>query len=653
MKHRAGAPPLAIHRAQGLGKRLTRAALESSALALLVAGLAINLMVYAWSSNALEDDAQVQARIAADASGAALLFGDIAAATETLAALRASPNIAAASLLDAQGRPFAQYRRAAGSAAAPAASGLFGDGGRTQVAAPVVQNDIPIGRVVLEVSLQPLRSRALAFAALTAVAGAFALALALLRIRRVRRAVSRTEDQLDRLAFFDPVTGLYNRHAATEHLRAMVAGARAGGGGFALVLLDLDDFKLVNDTYGHAAGDDVLRTLADRLRNGVGRADPVFRLGGDEFVVVCGDGPEGAMLDRLGGDLVECLQEPLHAARHEVYLRASVGIARYPDHAGDAEELLRAADTAMYEAKAAGKNTFAVYDRAMADETFIRLQLHTELRQAIERDQLVLHYQPIVDLGRGGVIGVEALVRWRHPERGVLAPAAFIDVAERTGLIAGIGAWVLEAAARQHAAWARCGLGRLFVAVNASGRQFRRGLLLEQVRAALACSGADPRHIQVEITEHTLVEDVAANVRTLAALRELGVQIAIDDFGTGLSSLAYLKRLPIDKLKIDRSFVRDLPAATEDAAIVAAILSMARALGLQVVAEGIETAPQRDLLQGLGADHGQGYLFSRPVPAEDIPALVAALEAAAAPAPRPCAPEGGQVFRPDPVFPSA
>jgi EAL domain-containing protein (putative c-di-GMP-specific phosphodiesterase class I) len=228
------------------------------------------------------------------------------------------------------------------------------------------------------------------------------------------------------------------------------------------------------------------------------------------------------------------------------------------------------------------------------------------------------------------VIGVEALVRWRHPERGVLAPGAFIDVAERTGLIADIGAWVLEAAACQHAAWARSGMGHLFVAVNASGRQFRRGLLLEQVRAALDRSGADPRRIQVEITEHTLVEDVASNVRTLAALRELGVQIAIDDFGTGLSSLAYLKRLPIDKLKIDRSFVRDLPAATEDAAIVAAILSMARALGLQVVAEGIETAPQHDLLQGLGADHGQGFLFSRPVPAEELPAAIAALEAAAA-----------------------
>jgi diguanylate cyclase (GGDEF)-like protein len=628
MKVQGGAAPLAIDRAQGLGKRLTRAALESSALALLVAGLTINLLLYAWSRNALQDDAHVQARIAAEGSGAALLFGDVPAATETLATLHASPTIAAATLLDASGRTFARYRRAPDAAAAPAASSLFTDGGRTQVEEPVVQNGNAIGRVVLEVSLQPLRSRALAFATLTAVATALALAIASLRIRRVRRAVSRTEDQLDRLAFFDPVTGLYNRHAATEHLRAMVRPGAAGPG-FALVLLDLDDFKLINDTYGHEAGDDVLRTLAQRLRDGIGRANPVFRLGGDEFVVVCNDAPDTAALDRLGAECVGCLQEPLQAARHEVYLRASVGIARYPDHAGNAEELLRAADTAMYEAKAAGKNTYAVYNRAMADETFVRLQLHTELRQAIERDQLVLHYQPIVDLGLARVIGVEALVRWRHPERGVLAPGAFIDVAERTGLIADIGAWVLEAATRQHAAWAREGMGHLFVAVNASGRQFRRGLLLEQVRTALDLSGADPGRIQVEITEHTLVEDVAANVRTLAALRELGVQIAIDDFGTGLSSLTYLKRLPIDKLKIDRSFVRDLPAATEDAAIVAAIVSMAHALGLQVVAEGIETAPQRDLLHGLGAEHGQGFLFSRPVPAEDLPAAIAALEAAA------------------------
>jgi diguanylate cyclase (GGDEF)-like protein len=527
-----GSVPLALDRAQGLAGRLTRAALESAALALLVAGLTMNVLLYAWSRH--------------------------------------------------------------------------------------------------EGSLQPLRSRALAFAAITVVATALALAIASLRIRRVRGAVSRAEEQLDELAFIDPVTGLYNRRAATEHLRARVARARAGDGGFALVLLDLDDFKLVNDTYGHAAGDEALRTLAQRLREHVGRADPVFRLGGDEFVVVFGDCPDAVALERHVEACVACLQEPLQAAGHEVYLRASVGLARYPDHAGDAEELLRAADTAMYEAKAAGKNTYAVYDRALADETFLRLQLHTELRQAIEREQLVLHYQPIVDLARARVIGVEALVRWRHPERGVLAPGAFIDVAERTGLIADIGGWVLEAAARQHAAWARMGLGHLFVAVNASGRQFRRGLLLDQVRTALARSGADPARIQVEITEHTLVEDVASNVRTLAALRELGVQIAIDDFGTGLSSLAYLKRLPIDKLKIDRSFVRDLPAASEDAAIVAAILSMARALGLQVVAEGIETTPQRDLLHGLGADHGQGFLFSRPVPADDLPAAIVALEAAAA-----------------------
>jgi EAL domain-containing protein (putative c-di-GMP-specific phosphodiesterase class I) len=265
----------------------------------------------------------------------------------------------------------------------------------------------------------------------------------------------------------------------------------------------------------------------------------------------------------------------------------------------------------------------------MAEDTFVRLQLHTELRQAIEREQLVLHYQPIVDLASGHVIGVEALVRWRHPERGVLAPAAFIEEAERTGLIADIGAWVLQEAARQHVLWERVGLGHLFIAVNASGRQFRRGLLLQQVHAALDASGANPRCIQVEITEHTLVEDLAGNVRTLTALRELGVRIAIDDFGTGLSSLAYLKRLPIDKLKIDRSFVRDLPAATEDSAIVAAILSMARALGLQVVAEGIETEPQRDLLRELRADHGQGYWFSRPMPAEDLPAVIATLERAA------------------------
>jgi diguanylate cyclase (GGDEF)-like protein len=612
-------PLLSAVRTRGLGRRLTRAALESSALALVVAGITINLTLYLWSRSTLEDDAHVQARIAADSMSAALLFGDAKAASETLNSLRASPDIAAATLYDRDGRPFAQFRRGTDPATA-----RQGREDQVQVEELVTQNGGRPGRVVLAMSLRSLRSRAAVFALVTLIAAALALAIAYLRIRRVRRAVNSTEERLDRLAFFDPVTDLYNRHAATEHLGAMVDRCRADGTGFALTLLDLDDFKLVNDTFGHAAGDDVLRILAGRLQQGAGPLDLVFRLGGDEFIVVSPLPADKSALDVMGKRTLRCLQQPLDAARQEVYVRGSAGIARFPDDAATAEQLLRAADTAMYVAKAAGKNTFALFHPSMDDAARSGLQLDAELRRAIAEGQLVLHYQPIVELSTRRVVGVEALVRWQHPERGLLQPAAFIDMAERSGLIADLGGWVLKRAAEQQARWASQGLGDLFIAVNVSGRQFRRGLLVDQVRHALEGSGARADRLQIEITEHTLVEHVAANVRVLSRLRELGLRVAIDDFGTGLSSLAYLKRLPIDKLKIDRSFVKDLPESCEDVAIVSAILSMAAALGLEVVAEGIETESQCGLLRDLGSGHGQGYLFSHPVVAERIEQMLCA-----------------------------
>jgi diguanylate cyclase (GGDEF)-like protein len=604
-------------RTQDLGRRMTRAALESSALALVVAGITINLTLYLWARSSLEDDARVHARIAADSTSAALQFGDAKAASESLNSLRASTEIEAATLYAPGGRLVAQFRRN------PVRTS--NDHTREElvtVEEPVSQGGGPPGRVVLAVSLSSLRSRAAMFVLVSLVSAALALAIAYLRIRRVRRAVINTESRLDRLAYFDPVTDLYNRHAATEHLGAMVETCRAEGASFALTLLDIDDFKLVNDTFGHATGDDVLRILAARLQHGTRASDVVFRLGGDEFIVVSPSSPDQGPIEGLGKRVLHCLQEPLNAAQQEIYVRGSAGIARFPEDALTAEQLLRAADTAMYVAKAAGKNTFAVYQPSMDEETLSGLQLDAELRRAIAGDELVLHYQPIVELASRRLLGVEALVRWQHPQRGLLQPAAFIDMAERSGLISDIGAWVLLRAAHQQARWATQGLGDLFIAVNVSGRQFRRGLLLDQVQRALDSSGACANRLQIEITENTLVEDVISNVRILSSLRELGMQISIDDFGTGLSSLAYLKRLPIDKLKIDRSFIKDLPDSAEDVAIVSAILSMASALGLQVVAEGIETEPQRRLLSQLGGDHGQGYLFSRPVAHEQIEQMV-------------------------------
>ncbi len=628
---------------RGLGLRLTRAAIAAAGVALLVAGLILNVFLYFWSRGTLVEDMLVQARVAADNSVAPLLFSDLSAAGETLGSLQASRAVVSARLFDARGGVFAVYHRSKNEAPPPlpaTASGALPEpalfhGGWLYVNAPVRQDTRLLGRVELVVSLRPLFDRALNFAAITAGSGLAALGIAYLLAVGIRRDIDRTEARLDELAYIDPVTRLYNRHAANEHLQALVERARSEGTGFSLMLLDLDDFKLINDTLGHAVGDDVLRLLAERLHDGLRTGDLVFRFGGDEFVIV-GEGPvrEGAS-QRLGQAAMRSLQAPLHVGPHEIYVRGSAGIAQFPGDADDAHALLRAADMAMYGAKAAGKNTFAVFQPEMGQSSHARLRIDTELRHAIQRGELRLHYQPIVELGSGGIIGVEAVVRWQHPQRGLLQPVEFIDVAEHTGLVVELGGWVLEAAAQQLARWHAAGFSELYVAVNVSGRQIKRQVLLQQVEHVLEVTGVNPARLEIEITEHTLVEDVNVNVQTLSALRDKGMRIAVDDFGTGLSSLAYLKRLPIDKFKIDRSFVHELPDAAGDVAIVTAIISMARALGLHVIAEGVETEAQRELLTRLGCEYAQGFLFSRPVPPERLTELLMSSSASAAHAPVP------------------
>jgi diguanylate cyclase (GGDEF)-like protein len=614
-----------------LGARLSRVAMGSAGLALVVAGTLLNITVYFWSRSVLQHDLQVQLRVVAAHLAAEWRSDEPQAAINELSALQLAPDVVRATMLDANGVPFAVYQQP-GAPPPPALpvslrpgiaaeQALFSQG-RLYVSVPVLRRGWAVGRLELVVTLYPLLQRTLVFAAITGLSGVAALGLAYLLAVGVRREVEGAEQRLDELAFIDPVTGLYNRAAANQHLQGMVERARQLGEGFGLMLLDLDDFKLINDTLGHAVGDEVLKLLGQRLRHGLRASDMVFRFGGDEFIVVS-DGPlQHGGGERLGRAAMLSLQTPLQVGAHEIYVRASAGIARFPDDAEDVQALLRAADTAMYGAKAAGKNTFAIYRQDMGGSSHSHLRIDTELRRAIGRDELVLHYQPIVDLASGLVTGAEAVVRWRHPERGLLAPGEFIDVAERSGLIVELGEWVLRAAARQLAAWDAQGLGGLALAVNVSGRQIKRGVLQAQVTQALAEAGIGAERLEIEITEHTLVEDVEANVAALNALRGMGMRIGIDDFGTGLSSLAYLKRLPIDKLKIDRSFVRELPHASDDTAIVSAIVSMARALGLAVVAEGVETVAQRDWLARLGCDLAQGFFYSRAVPAEEFAALL-------------------------------
>ncbi|HZF80764.1 MAG TPA: EAL domain-containing protein, partial [Rubrivivax sp.] len=425
------------------------------------------------------------------------------------------------------------------------------------------------------------------------------------------REVDATEKRLDTLAYFDPVSGLPNRHACNEALEA-ASGSPRSQGGFAVLLLDLDDFKYVNDTLGHEVGDALLKQLATRIRSRLRDGDRSFRLGGDEFLVLAPCPADPAALRDLGMLAVQALEAPMEVGAHTLHARISVGVAHFPTDAEDVSGLLRAADTAMYEAKKKGKNTCVVFHPSMQRDGDRRMRIEQELRSATARGEFHLLFQPIIDLRERRMVGVEALVRWRHPDLGLVSPTEFIPLAERSGSILEIGQWVLKEACRQMKVWTNEGLDDIYVAVNVSARQVKRGLA-QQIGDALAEAQLPAHHLEIELTEHSLVEDIDTNVEQLRLLERAGVRIAIDDFGTGLSSLAYLKRLPIEKLKIDRTFVKDLPDNRDDSAIVSAIVSLAKTLNLTVVAEGVETEAQRDHLQALGCDNGQGFFYSRPV----------------------------------------
>lgn len=599
-----------------LGVRLTRLALGAAVLALLVTGTVLNIAMFVQARDALIDETTTQARVIAANLGATLLFQDTHAAGEVLGSLERSPSVRRATVFDARGTLFVDYQSPglAPEALQPLRSaGLPGHSirqGLLVVVERIENASAELGRIRFEVPLEPLYQRAWLFGGITAVAAACAMLLAYLLAVGVRRDVDGIERRLDELAYLDPVTGLYNRHAAHEHLESYLAQSRRSGEGFSIVTLDLDDFKAINDSLGHPIGDEMLRLVAQRLQQVLKPGARAYRFGGDEFVMICPWQP-GYRDPHLYGVMArEVLGGSVQVQGIDARLGGSVGVARYPVDGQRAEEVLLASDMAMYQAKAAGKNQVAVFHAGLRELNEQRLRIESDLRAALREGRLRLHYQPIIDLASGQVVGTEALLRWHHPERGVVPPAQFIAVAERSGLIVELGGWVLQQAAQQQQRWAAMGLPPLPVAVNVSARQLRDGRLLQQFDQALASTGCDASLIEIELTEHTLVEDIDDNIRLLTALRERGVRIAIDDFGTGLSSLAYLKKLPAAKLKIDRSFVRDLPDDRGDVAIVEAAVSMAHALGLLVVAEGVETEAQHQMLGRLGCNFGQGYLYS-------------------------------------------
>jgi diguanylate cyclase (GGDEF)-like protein/PAS domain S-box-containing protein len=432
------------------------------------------------------------------------------------------------------------------------------------------------------------------------------------------------EQQIAYLAYHDSLTGLPNRALLAEHLELALARGRRTASSVALLYLDLDDFKLVNDSLGHAAGDQLLVQIALRLQDRSRATDLLARQGGDEFLLLLSDvkGDAVATARTAAEGILEALSQPFSIAGTDFHVGASIGIGVFPRDANDAEELLRHADAAMYQAKARGRNTVAVYS-GEGHQSRDRLSLSTRLRRAIARDELVLHFQPIVDPRDGTLRKTEALVRWDDPDRGLVAPVEFIPFAEESGLIDEVGEWVLEALCRQRLEWQAAGLDPE-VTFNVSPRELRRTVFAEHLRTRLAAHGLDPGRVTVEVTESAAMGDFGITEPVLRDLAAAGFKVAIDDFGAGYSSLSRLRDLPVQLLKIDRSFLRDVPERPEATAVVTAILELSVALGMETVAEGVETTTQRDFLIERGCTYAQGFLLGRPAPARDLEPLLRA-----------------------------
>ncbi|MFL9927109.1 EAL domain-containing protein [Herbaspirillum lusitanum] len=429
-------------------------------------------------------------------------------------------------------------------------------------------------------------------------------------------SMKRYEAELEFQASRDTLTGLINRHMLRNNLDQAISSATRQQHSMWVVFVDLDRFKFVNDTLGHKAGDVLLKTIAGRLRAAVRQADTVARLGGDEFIMILPEQEETLLDTRSLQRIMDAVAAPVTIEGHTLFMTCSLGISCYPADGLDGETLVKHADIAMYRAKQTGRNNFQFYTPAMNEQALERLRIEGDLRNALDNNEFLLHYQPKVDLQSGRVVGMEALIRWQHPQLGMVSPARFVGLAEETGLILPIGAWVLRTACAQCRVWQLAGYSDLSVSVNLSVRQFLQKDLVSSVADALQDTGLAATSLELELTESLMMTDVEHAIGILRELKTLGVNLSIDDFGTGYSSLAYLKRFPIDVLKIDKSFVRDITSDADDAAITASIISLARHLKLKVIAEGVETDEQLDYLRHYGCDEIQGYLFSPPVPPE-------------------------------------
>lgn len=431
-------------------------------------------------------------------------------------------------------------------------------------------------------------------------------------------AMKNSEHELAHLAHHDPLTDLPNRLLFTDRAEQALASAQVHKRGCALLLMDLDHFKIINDSLGHNVGDQLLKLVAERLSGLFGPGVTLARLGGDEFAVLAESCPQVVQAAALAQRMLNVMKEPFIFDGNQLFISASIGISLFPSDALSAEQLLRNADSALFKAKSAGREGYALYTEELTAHAQHRVEIAGELRRALDQYELRVYYQPVHDLNDSRLVGVEALVRWQHPERGLVPPGEFIPIAERTGLIADIDAWVMDQACRQMCQWLADGAPLRFIAINVSSRLFARRELYEQVAQVLHTTGLDPAFLELEVTESAVMDDPEVALEQLHRLRELGLRLAIDDFGTGYSSLLRLKRLPVQKLKIDQGFVAGLPWDEDDAAIVRVVIALAKSMGMQVHAEGIEQVEQARFLLDQECDMGQGYWFGRPMPADEI-----------------------------------
>lgn len=596
---------------------------------MLTAVLVLIGLEYLNLRRAILEDSQVEAAIVAENVSTAVLFADSRACREIAQGLHSSPSVQNAAIFDIQDKLLAEISTVPTERTPTIQPSLRQKGSlfstsQLEIFQPVRHQGKIIGHIYVSKSLNTLRSRLAVYALGALAVAASAILLAFILVGRIRKVVIRAEDRLHTLAHVDPVTGLANRNAFQERIDFALLQAQRFDERFALMMLDLDNFKSINDTLGHLSGDELLRMVAGRLKEALRRDDIVSRQGGDEFAILIriSDAEEEAHL--VADKIVTLFATPFVIDDQEFAVTASIGLALYPRDGDSLELLLRHADTAMYAAKSAGKNMWKVFLPSMKSQVQRRLQLANSLRQALENHEFSVHYQPLFDLDSGRVVGAEALLRWQSPEFGTVSPAEFIPIAEDSGHILALGTWVLSCACRDASTWNRLQPAEkpVYVAVNLSVKQLRDDSLYDKIRTILADTALAPSSLELELTESVIMENVHSQIELLRKLKNAGIRLSIDDFGTGYSSMAYLRRLPIDKLKIDRTFINDLPDREHDCAIVSAIIALGHSLGLNVVAEGVERIEQAGFLLTHRCDLIQGYLTGRPVPLADFLTLL-------------------------------